>query len=161
MLKAPAFFYGLWIGLLVTVSAILELYFEGQIVIERTVVVVLILGTSGIFSGAISWVLYSRSTFAAILKYLYLGLLNLVLYCICGAILSYLILEFPDMIVHIYEDGIGSYIPIEIFGGFLGSSFSFRTFGLPLVWPFGAISGAIGTVIFIYINNRLKSRHSH
>lgn len=161
MLKATALYYGLWIGLLVTGSVIFELFREGQIVGERTIVVVSILSATAIFSAAISWILYARSTFAPILDVLYLVGLNLALYCICGAAVSYLVLILPDMLVHIYEDGIGSYILHEIIGGFLGSSFSFRTFGLPLVWPFGAISGAIGTVLFVYINSWTKFDRPH
>lgn len=149
MPRTTALFYGLWTGLLVAGSAVFELFIEEQVVLPRTIIVVAILSVAGVFSGAASgWFLY-KPTRAVFMNFLVLCLANVALFFVFGAIISYLVLILPEQFDPYHNYTLGLHNLWQFIGGFLGSSFSFRSFGLPLTWPFGAVAGAIVTYIFV------------
>jgi len=157
-------FFALWIGLLLTGSVVVELFLQGQVYSYRTFMVVVILSVTGICSSLISWWLFShfgRSTHATSI---FLCLANIVLFVLIGSAVSYVVIEVIPEIFETAQDadhgGFGN-IFTEMVPGFLATAFSFKTFGLLLLWPLGVISGIFGTYVFVYINNKINSNTRH
>jgi len=157
--------FGLWIGLLLAASVAMELFLQGQVYSNRTATIVLIISISAIFSSAFSWRFFSQSARAILPATLILSLTNIILFLIIGSLVSYIIIVLP----HFYEadrvEDTEAFSMIEFVTGiglgYLGSGFSFKTFGLPLLWPFGVISGFIGTFVFVTLNKMLNSKARH
>ncbi len=164
--KFTCIVFGVWIGLALAGSVALELSLQDRVYSDRTVTIVFIMGVSGFFSSALSWRYFTRFERSILHTSLILSLVNVILFCIIGTFVSYIILI---VIPHIIEPGTegehGAFSIIDflmgIVLGYLGSGFSFKTFGLPLLWPLGVISGGIGTIIFVYINKMLNSSPRH
>ncbi len=162
--KITLIVFGFWIGLLLSASVIMELFLQDQVYSYRTFMVVVILSVTGVLSSAVSWWFFSpfgRSTYATSII---LCLANIILFLIIGILVSYITLEaIPDILKPAQEAGHDSFEDIikEIVTGALGAGFSFKTFGLPLLWPFGVISGITGTFIFVHINKMMNSRVPH
>lgn len=161
--KITSIVFGLWIGLLVAGSAIVELALEGQIYSYRTFSLVSILFISGVFSSAFSWLFFSRFGSSIFRTAIILCLSNLALFCFFGVLISYIVIVLP----HLFDPDSGHKfwgikdLLIGIFLGTLGVGFSFKTFGLPLLWPFGMLSGLMGTFIFVYADNMRNSNSRH
>lgn len=164
--KITCIIFGLWIGLLLAASVVMELFLQGQVYSNRTVTIVLIISISAIFSSAFSWHFFSQSARATLPATLILCLANIILFLIIGSLVSYITLI---VLPHFFEPGrvenTEPFSLIEFFTGiilgFLGSGFSFKTFGLPLLWPFGVMSGFIGSFIFVTLNKMLNSKARH
>lgn len=155
--------FGLWIGLLLAGTATIELHFEGQIYSHRTLTIITIMFISGVISSAVCWRIFSKTAQISMYKVLKLCLGNLFLYCLVGILVSYAVIVLPGYFApgaaplsHSFTDFL-----YGIVMGSLGVAFSFKTFGLPLLWPFGVISGVIGTFLFVYINKVLNSHPRH
>ncbi len=156
--------FGFWVGLLLAGSVVIELFLQGQVYSYRTFMLVLILFITGIFSSALSWVFFSSHGRSAFGKSMILSLANIILFSVIGVIVSYItIVVLPDLFEPGIEPGHDSILDIlaGIVLGTLGSAFSFKTFGLPLLWPIGVISGFVGTLIFVYIVKIKNSRTRH
>jgi len=162
--KITFIIFGFWLGLLLAGSVVIELFLQGQVYSYRTFMLVLILFITGIFSSALSWLFFSRHGRSIYSKSMILSLANIVLFSVIGVIVSYItIVVLPDLLEPGIEPGHDSILDIlmGIVLGTLGTAFSFKTFGLPLLWPFGVISGFIGTFIFVYVVKVKNSRARH
>ena len=156
--------FGMWIGVLLTGSIILELFLQGQIYSNRTVAVTLILSITGVISSAFSWWFFSRYGRSIFTTSVIICVANSVLFFFIGILVSYLgLIVLPDLIQPGTEPDHSSIIDVllEIPPAVLGAGFSFKTFGLPLLWPFGVISGGFGTLFFVYTHKMLNSRSHH
>lgn len=162
--KITGIIFGAWIGVLLSVSVVLELYLQGQIYSYRTLMIVLILSVTGIFSSAFSWWLFSKSGRSTYATSFILCLANIILFFIIGILVSYVALEaLPEAFKATQEPG-HSNIRMkltEFILDALATGFAFKTFGLPLLWPFGVISGFTGTFIFVHINKIMNSTTRH
>jgi len=162
--KLTCIFFGLWIGLLVSGSIVVELYLQGQVYSYRTVIIVAILSVTGIFSSIISWWLLSRLGRSLHATSIILCLANIILFILIGSAVSFVAIE---IIPEFFETGqdpdhsIFRRVFTGVVPGFLGAAFSFKTFGLVLLWPLGVISGLAGTFLFVHINNRMKTSAGH
>ncbi len=162
--KLTSIFFGLWIGLLVAASIVVELYLQGQVYSYRTVIIVTILAVTGIFSGIISWGLFSHFGRSPHATSIILCLANVILFILIGSAVSYVAIEvIPEFFETGQEPGHNTFAGIftGIVPDFLSAAFSFKTFGLVLLWPFGVISGLVGAFLFVHINNRRKSSAGH
>ncbi len=155
--------FGLLIGVLLAGSIVMELYLQGQIYSNRTLAVTLTLSITGVISSAFSWWCFSQYGRSTLTTSLILSLTNIVLFLFIGIMGSYIGLNvLPDLFKPGTEpDHSIIDLLLEIPPAVLGAGFSFKTFGLPLLWPFGVISGGIGTLFFVYTNKMLNSRSHH
>ncbi len=153
--------FGFWIGFLLAGSTVIEFYLEGQIVSPRTMSVVSIIFLSGTISSALSWWLFYRSSHSFAKSCFILSATGFFLFLLFGVLTSYAFREINDLFEHGVELGELIDLPLTIILGVLGTAFSFKTFGLPLLWPLGAISGIIGTLMFVYVNKRVNFGTRH
>ncbi len=163
-LKNRCIFFGLWIGFLLTGSVIVELFLQGQVYSYRTFTIVLILSVTGIFSGMVSWRLFSHYGRTAHATSLILYLANIVLFILIGSAVSYVAIDvFPEFVETAQDPDHSTFRGIftGMISGFLGAAFAFKTFGLLLLWPFGVLSGLAGTFLFVHINSKINSSACH
>lgn len=155
--------FALWIGLLMAGSVIGKLWLENQAYSDRTVTVVLMLFITGVFSSALAWLFFSRFGRSTTNTSVILCLTNTVLFILVGTLVSYAVVALP----HLMEPDQGHVslsfrqLAVKIAYGYLGAGFSFKTFGLPLLWPFGVFSTLVGTFVFVYFNKMSNSRRRH
>ncbi len=156
--------FGLWIGLLLTGSVVVELFLQGQIYSYRTFMVVAILSVTGIFSSIVSWRLFSRFGNSPRATSVILCLANIILFVLIGSVVSYVVIEvIPEFFETAQDPGhsvLGG-IFTGMVPGFLGTAFAFKTFGLVLLWPLGVISGIFGTFLSVHINSKINSSARH
>jgi len=155
--------FGLWIGFLLTGSAVVELWQDGQIYSNRTFKSVLTLFIAAVCSSAFSWVLFSRSQRSNLPATMVLAASNFILFLLFGILVSYVVIVLPlffesgpVLAHHSFTDLLRG-----IFTGILGAGFSFKTFGLPLLWPGGALAGFTGTLVFVTVNKKINCRPRH
>jgi len=155
--------FGLWIGFLLAGSAVVELLQEGQIYSNRTFKSVLILFIAALCSSTLSWLLFSRFGRSNLTTTIALSISNSILFLFFGILVSYVVIVLPiyftsgpGLAHHSFTDLLQG-----IFTGILGTGFSFKTFGLPLLWPLGVLSGFSGTFVFVHINKMMNSSPRH
>ena len=158
--------FGLWIGLVIAGSVALELSLQDRIYSHQTASMVSIMGITGFISSLLTWRYFARFGQTVFRSSFILSMVNIILFCFFGTLVSYVvIIVFPHLFGTAPKEGHDSFSIIDfligIVLGYLGSGFSFKTFGLPLLWPIGVISGSIGTIIFVYINKVLNSGPRH
>ncbi len=159
--KITFIIFAFWVGILLAGSVVIELFLQDQVYSYRTFMLVVILFITGIFSSGLSWVLFSQLGRSTLGTSMILSLANIILFSIIGIVVSYVVIVvLPDLLEPGIEPGHDSILDIliGIVLGTLGTAFSFKTFGLPLLWPFGVVSGFVGTFIFVYI---VKINNSH
>lgn len=156
-------FFGIWIGLILAGSTIIKLVTEDQVYSYRTLTIVSIILSAGFLSGLLSWMFFARFGRSVFKTSIILSLTNIILFCLIGTLVSYVVIILP----HYFDPSqdheafsMKDFI-LGIILGYLGSGFSFKTFGLPLLWPLGTISGLIGTFLFVYFNKMYNSRTRH
>jgi len=162
--KIRCIYYGLWIGLLLTGSAIVELFLQDQVYSYRTFMVVAILSVTGIFSSIVSWGLFWRLGRSSYATAIILSLANIILFVLIGAAVSYVVIDIiPEFFKTAQDPDHGGFGNIfqGMVSGFLSAAFAFKTFGLLLLWPLGVISGISGTYVFVYINSKINSSTRH
>ncbi len=163
-LKTRCIFFGLWIGFLLAGSVIVELFLQGQVYSYHTFTIVLILSVTGIFSGIISWRLFSHFGRTTHATSLILSLAILILFIFIGSTVSYVAIEVVPEFFETAQDPDHSTfkgIFTGMISGFLSAAFAFKTFGLLLLWPFGVLSGLAGTFLFVHINSKINSNARH